>query len=133
MTDDRYDRMLKAAVQLGMYYAYLAQLLRKVINPEGPADLPEDLLRSHLERMRDDLKQLLATHPVVKEHVEEVGRKVGRIREAASKQATWGEAVKEARRYLPEIEIRAKTVGDLVALTRGFERFPTGDTTDRST
>lgn len=120
MTENRYERALKAAMQIGMYYAYLAQALRMIINPEGPAELSEEVLFGQLERIRADLGAVLAGNRVVKENVAQIDRKVTQIRQAASKQTTWGEAVKEAKRYLPEVEIRAKAVSDLVALMRGF-------------
>lgn len=114
------EKFLKAAMQLGIYYAYLAQALRMIINPEGPAELSEEVLQSRLDEMRAGLGAILANNRVVKENVEEIGRKVTQIRLSASKQSTWGEAVKEAKRTLPEVEIRARTVSDLVALMRGF-------------
>jgi hypothetical protein len=119
--EDREEKFLKAAMQLGMYYAYLAQALRMIINPEGPSELPAEVLQDQLNQMHTDLNLVLASNPVVKGNFDEIDRKVTQIRQSASKQATWGEAVKEAKRYLPEVEIRAKTVSDLVALMRGYE------------
>jgi hypothetical protein len=118
--ENREEKFLKAAMQIGMYYAYLAQSLRTVINPEGPAELPEEVLQGQLDEIRAGLDVILENNRVVKENVGEVDRKVAQIRRAASREATWGEAVKEAKRLLPEVESRAKTVSDLVALMRSF-------------
>lgn len=120
MTEGEYEKALKVAMRIGLYYAYLAQALRMVINPEGPAELSEEVLHAQLDQIRGELSALLADYRAVKENIDEVDRKVSQIRQAASKLATWGEAVKEAKRYLPEVEIRAKTVGDLVALLHRF-------------
>ncbi|MBI3803691.1 MAG: hypothetical protein HY282_08000 [Nitrospirae bacterium] len=110
---------LKAAMQLGMYYAYLARALRRVINPEGPVELPEPLLDQQLEQLRSHLAIPLAKNRVVRQKWEEIDKEVARIRREAADPATWGAAVKEAKRLLPEVEIRAETVSDLVALLRG--------------
>ncbi|MDC4227454.1 MAG: hypothetical protein MPW15_25280 [Candidatus Manganitrophus sp.] len=119
MTEDRHEVGLKAAMQIGMYYAYLAQALRMVINPEGPVELPEDLLNQQLDQLRDHLAVPLAKNQVVKQNIEQIEKEVSRIRQEAGHPETWGAAVKEAKRMLPELEIRAKTVSDLVALLRG--------------
>jgi hypothetical protein len=118
--ENREEKFLKAAMQLGMYYAYLAQALRGIINPEGPSELPEALLTRELDQIRSGLNAVLANNRVVRENVEQLDRKVTQIRQAAAQETTWGEAVKEAKRLLPEVETRAKTVSDLVALMRGF-------------
>ncbi|WDT73880.1 MAG: hypothetical protein MPW16_11445 [Candidatus Manganitrophus sp.] len=119
MTEDRQGMGLKAAMQIGMYYAYLAQALRMVINPEGPVELPEDLLNQQLDQLRDHLAVPLAKNQVVKQNIEQIEKEVSRIRQEAGHPETWGAAVKDAKRMLPELEIRAKTVSDLVALLRG--------------
>lgn len=118
--ENREEKFLRAAMQLGLYYAYLAQALRRVINPEGPSELPEERLRSELDQLRSGLISVLANNRVVRENIEQIDRKVAQIRLAAAQETTWGEAVKEAKRLLPEVETRARTVSDLVALMRGF-------------
>lgn len=119
MTEDREEVGLKAAMWLGMYYAYLGQALGRVINPEGPVELPEALLNEQLGRLREHLAAPLSKNRVVLQNLEQVEEAVARVRQAAADPATWGSAVKEAKRLLPEIEIRARTVSDLVALLRG--------------
>ncbi|TAK10459.1 MAG: hypothetical protein EPO39_00040 [Candidatus Manganitrophaceae bacterium] len=119
MAEERHEMGLKAAMQIGMYYAYLAQVLRMVINPEGPVELPEELLNQQLDQLREHLANPLARNRVVKQNIEQIDKEVLRIRREAGHPETWGAAVKEAKRMLPEVEIRAKTVSDLVALLRG--------------
>ena len=119
MAEERHETGLKAAMQLGVYYAYLAQALRMVINPEGPVELPEALLDQQLDQLKNHLATPLAKNPVVRQNLEQIDQAVARIRRQAGDPATWGAAVKEAKRMLPEIELRAKTVSDLVALLRG--------------
>lgn len=119
MAENRQEVGLKAAMQIGMYYACLAQALRRVINPEGPVELPEDLLNQQLDQLRTHLATPLSKNPVVKQNLEQIDKEVTRIRREAGHPETWGAAVKEAKRMLPEMEIRAKTVSDLVALLRG--------------
>ncbi|SRR5579884_569522 len=119
MAEDRYEIGLKAAMQIGMYYAYLAQALRMVINPEGPVELPEALLNQQLDQLRNHLMLPLSKNPVVRQNFEALDKEVARIRQSAADPGTWGMAVKEAKRTLPELEIRSKTVSDLVALLRG--------------
>ncbi|HZR45478.1 MAG TPA: hypothetical protein VFA47_02145 [Candidatus Manganitrophaceae bacterium] len=118
--ENREEKFLRAAMQLGIYYAYLAQALRSVINPEGPSELPEAVLTRELDQIRSGLEAVLANNRAVQESVAQIDRKVTQIRRAAAQETTWGEAVKEAKRILPEIETRARTVSDLVALMRGF-------------
>lgn len=117
--ENREELGLKAAMQMGVYYSYLAQALRMVINPEGPVELPKDLLDQQLDQLRTHLATPLSKNPVVRQNLEAIDKEVTRICRSAADPGTWGSAVKEAKRMLPEVEIRAKTVSDLVALLRG--------------
>jgi hypothetical protein len=118
MTDRVDSVLLKAAIDIGKYYAFLAQALRTVYDAEAAAQLADGDLDVMLNRVRADLAPILEKNHIVQENLERVHREVMRIRRAASDQTIKEAAAAEAKRYEPEILLRARTVSDLVALFR---------------
>jgi hypothetical protein len=112
--------MLNAAVDIGKLYAFLAQALRVVIEPEAAKGMPEALFNKQLDKIRADLESELSNNRIVHKNIAEINKEVTKIREAASVEGTRVSAVKDARNYLPIVEERARTVSDLVALFRSL-------------
>lgn len=110
--------LLNAAVDIGKLYAFLAQALRVVIEPEAAKGMPEALFNEQLDKIRANLEPKLSKNRIVQKNIAEINQGVTKIREAASDEATRMSAVKDARNYLPTVEERARTVSDLVALFR---------------
>ncbi len=108
--------LLSAAVDIEKLYAFLAQALRVVIEPEAANGMPEDLFNEQLDKIRADLEPELSKNRIVHENIAGINKEVTKIREAASVEATRISAVKDARNYLPIVEERTRTVSDLVAL-----------------
>ncbi|MFY9270165.1 MAG: hypothetical protein WAO55_10515 [Candidatus Manganitrophaceae bacterium] len=118
MNDAGKEMMLNAAVGIGKLYAFLAQALRMVLDPQVAAQLPEDLIDKQIDQIRADLAPLLEKNHVVKENLEKVCREVMRIRQSAQNESTRRSAAREAESYLIMVAERARTVSDLVALFR---------------
>ncbi|HLG21521.1 MAG TPA: hypothetical protein VI382_01805 [Candidatus Manganitrophaceae bacterium] len=118
MTDDGKTAMLNAAIEIGKFYAFLAQALRTVFDPKLAAQLPEALLDSQLDQIRAALAPILEKNQVVKKNLEKIDREVARIREAAQDDATRERAVRDAQQVAIEVADRAVTVSDLVGLFR---------------
>ena len=110
MADDGKALLLKTAVDVGKYYAFIGQALRAIYDPAAAAQLPMDLLDAQLNQLRASLAPVLDTNHVVKQNFAEIDNRVARIRQE--------KAIDEARRFGAEIQERAKVVSDLVALFR---------------
>lgn len=120
MSDNSKEAMLNAAANIGKFYAFLAQGLRTITDPQVSAQLPDGILDAQLAQIRADLAPILENNHVVRENLEKVDREVTRIRKAAQDPAKLGTARQEAEKYLPEVSERARTVSDLVGLFRRF-------------
>lgn len=118
MADDGKETMLNAAINIGKFYAFLAQALRMVLDPQVAAQLPEDVMDIQLDQIRANLAPLLEKNHVVKENLEKVFHEVMRIRKAAQDKSMREVALREAKDYLVEVAERARTVSDLVGLFR---------------
>lgn len=110
--------LLKAAVDIGKLYAFLAQALRVVIDPEVNKGISEDLFNEQLDKIRKNLEATLSVNQIVQKNISEIDQRVMKIREAASDKTKQKHAIDDAQRYLPIVEERASTVSDLVALFR---------------
>jgi hypothetical protein len=110
MPDDGKTALLNAAVNVGQFYAFLAQGLRRVFDPQAAAQLSDELFDARLDQIRAALAPVLEKNLVVKENLENADREVLRIRRAG--------AVDEAKQYHTEIAARARTISDLVGLFR---------------
>ncbi len=108
--------LLKAIVSIGKFYAFLAQVLRVVIEPEANAGISEDLFNEQLDKIREDLKPILSKNHVVQKNISEIDQSVMKIREAASDKISRKSAVEDAKQYLLAVEERSSAVSDLVAL-----------------
>lgn len=118
MPDEGSEKLVNAAANIGKYYTFLAQLLRRIFDPDAARQVEESALDEQLEQIRRQLTEILAHNPVVQENLAEVDREVMRIRKAASQPATQAEAVEAAKRYHLTVSDRARTVSDLVGLFR---------------
>ena len=118
MDGDGKEMMLNAAVNIGKFYAFLAQELRGILDPEVAAQLPEGVLDIELTQTWAHLAPLLEKNPVVKDNLETVYQRVMRIRKNAQDEATRNAGLREAKDYLVEVAERARTVSDLVGLFR---------------
>ncbi|HIE65345.1 MAG: hypothetical protein ABGX83_03425 [Nitrospira sp.] len=112
--------LLSTAVDIGKLYAFLAQALRVVIEPEAANGISEVLFNEQLDKIRADLDPKLSKNRIVRKNIAEIHQDVTKIRIAASTEATRMSAVKDARNYLPTVEERSRTVSDLVALFRSL-------------
>ena len=110
MTDDGKAVLLRTAVDIGKYYAFVGQALRAIYDPSAAAQLPMDLLDAQIDQLRASLAPVLDTNHVVKQNFAEIDNRLARIRKE--------KAVDDARRFGAEIQERAKVVSDLVALFR---------------
>lgn len=110
MADDGKAVLLKTAVDVGKYYAFIGQALRAIYDPAAAAQLPMDLLDAQIDQIRASLAPVLDTNHVVKQNFTEIDNQLARIRKE--------KAVDDARRFGAEIQERAKVVSDLVALFR---------------
>ncbi len=110
--------LLEAAVAIGKLYAFLAQALRVVIEPEANDGISEDLFNEQLDKIRKGLEPILSKNRIVQGNLAEIDKSVMKIREAASDETSRKHAVQEAQQYLPTVEERSRTVSDLVALFR---------------
>lgn len=118
MKDEGGEVLLNAAVNIGQYYAFLAQALLRVYNPETAAQLSDEVFNEQLDQIRKRLSPILEKNHVVKGNLERVDQEVMRIKQAAGDKATQAAAIVEAQEYHKEVAERARTVSDLVGLFR---------------
>jgi len=82
MTDDGKTAMLNAAIEIGKFYAFLAQALRTVFDPKLAAQLPEALLDSQLDQIRAALAPILETIAGLTRQIREHDRTLQQIARA---------------------------------------------------
>ncbi len=109
---------LAAAANLAHYYTVLAHALRRVHDAQARAQLTDTAVDEQLTQLRIQLVPVLDRNPVVRDHVDSVALEVARIRKAAA--AGERGAAEDARRMAEQVEGRARTVTDLVALFRSL-------------
>jgi len=112
--------LLKAAIDIGKLYAFLAQALRVIIDPEAKKGMSGSLFNEQLDKIRKDLEPILSKNQIVQKNLSAIDQRVMKIREAAENadETKRKDAIEEARRYLKTIEERTSTLSDLVALFR---------------
>ena len=118
MVDDGKAVLLRTAADVGKYYAFIGQALRAIYDPAAAAQLPMELLDSHIDQIRKSLAPVLETNHVVKQNFAQIDEELARIRRAASSNGERQKAADEAQRFGVQIQERAKVVSDLVALFR---------------